>query len=75
MNEMKRKNVLLRLRPEHHERFRTKADARDLPLTRWILQACLAYESKGARFSKKQPLPPCRLCGKQHDCKTVHGID
>ena len=68
---MKRKPVLLRLRPEHYERFKAQAMVRDLPLTRWILQAALAYEAKGARFGKKQDsvkrFEPCSLCGKRHD--------
>ena len=71
MNVMKRKNVLLRLRPEHYERFKAQAVARDLPLTRWLLQAALAYEAKGARFGKKREavkqFEPCSLCGKRHD--------
>lgn len=63
---MKRKSVLLRLRPEHYARFRAKADARDLPLTRWILQAALAYEAKGARFTKKLA-SACVRCKKTHE--------
>lgn len=71
MNEMKRKGVLLRLRPEHHTAFKEKAVARDMPLTKWIIQACLAYQAKGARFSKRTPKEygPCGHCGMKHNPK------
>ena len=64
---MKRKAVLLRLLPEYHERFVAQAKARDLPLTKWLIQAGLAYESKGARFAKAKKWPVCSICQKRHD--------
>lgn len=63
-----RKHVLLRLLPEHHEAFLAKAVNRDMPLTKWIIQACLAYEAKGARFGKKAGgNKNCHICGGKHD--------
>lgn len=69
--EVNKHPVLLRLDPEFYERFREKAEARGLPLTQWILQACFAYEATADRWTKKKTetkkWPACTLCGKKHD--------
>lgn len=65
------KPVLLRLRPEHWNRFKEEAGKRGMPLTVWILQACLAYDATADRWEKKKSegkkWPKCSMCGKKHD--------
>lgn len=65
------KQISLRLRPEHWEMFRDEAKKRSMPLTVWIIQACLAYDATAERWEKKRAegktWPKCSLCGKKHD--------
>jgi hypothetical protein len=68
-----KKRVGFDLDEDLYNEFKEKAVDRHMPLTVWVIQACIAYAKTADRYKKGKEWPVCGVCGKKHDEKSHYG--